>query len=153
MLKCKMDFMKQLRLTSFNHHWTHLCFRLRVHFLPSEQVEVGCHDDLRSLVWSVVKEDLDNYSIRTIGNSSKNHFAWYWSLYSLYPGFLKVTSASGQFFCMNCPCSQCVVLLLCEYCGFLPQAKEKHACDTNRELQSLNVCECLFYRVMWPHNE
>lgn len=58
MLKRDIDFRKQLRLTSFNHHGTHLCLRLRVHFLLSEQVEVGRHDDLRSLVWSVTKEEL-----------------------------------------------------------------------------------------------
>lgn len=59
---------KQVRLTSFNHHGTHLCLRLRVHFLLSEQVEVGRHDDLRSLVWSVGKREswLETYSIRIL---------------------------------------------------------------------------------------
>lgn len=39
----------------------HLCLRLRVRFLLREQIEVGCHDDVRSLVRSVRKYDKDNH--------------------------------------------------------------------------------------------
>lgn len=58
-----MGYMEQLRLPA-NHEslplHTHLCLMLRVRFLLREQIEVGCHDDVRSLVRSVWKNATDN---------------------------------------------------------------------------------------------
>lgn len=44
----------------------HLCFMLRVHFLLREQIEVGRHDDVRSLVRSVWKDATDNNESQTV---------------------------------------------------------------------------------------
>lgn len=35
---------------------THLCVMLRIHFLLGKQIQVGCHDEVKSLVRSVWKD-------------------------------------------------------------------------------------------------
>lgn len=51
-----MAYMEQIRLSAALPLHTHLCLVLRIHFLLSEQIQAGCHDDVRSLLRSVWKD-------------------------------------------------------------------------------------------------